>query len=332
MNPELLTRKLIDIPSVTGEEAGVAVAIEELCTRFGWEFQREYVGEQRWNLYINWRAHAKVVYCSHLDTVPPHSFSSADAEFIHGRGACDTKGIIAAMLCAGEKLSHMGSKPSFLFVVGEETGSEGAKCAACSGRTAEFIIVGEPTENMLALGHKGALSYTLRTRGISAHSSLPEKGRSAIEMLLPILADVRDVDWPGHPVLGATTTSITCIGGGSAINVIPDTAWAKVFHRITCPLDEARALVTRAVGARAELEFHSTTNPQELVVVDGFPTTVVSFGTDVPYLRSMGRPLLFGPGSIEDAHTATEKISIRQLHDAVERYVELHAILTSQQG
>ena len=324
MNPVTLALQLIDIPSITGAEAALAIEIEAICVQQGWSVHREYIEENRWNLYVNWDDFAPVVFCTHLDTVPPWFPSGNDGEYLHGRGACDTKGIMAGMLSAGLELKSRGITPSYLFVVGEETASEGAKFSGKSGRKAKYIIVGEPTENKLAAGHKGALSYTLRTKGVAAHSSLPEKGESAIAKLLPILRSIEEIPWPCHPVLGATTTSITGIGGGTAINIIPEAAWAKVFHRITVPLAAAKEAVEQCVGDRGTLEFHSMTNPQELVVVDGYPSTVVAFGTDIPYLRELGLPLLLGPGSIEDAHTMTERISIRQLEESVELYVNLY--------
>jgi acetylornithine deacetylase len=325
-----LTRALIDIPSITGGEASIAEFIESHCKERGWLCEREHLSGGRWNLWINWMERVPVAFCTHMDTVPPHIQSGCDDDFVYGRGACDTKGIIAAMLCAGDLLAEKGVPPSYLFVVGEETGSEGAKLAALSSRRCGYIVVGEPTNNMMAAGHKGACSYTLRVTGKAAHSALPEKGSSAVERLIDLLLEIKRLEWERHGVLGGTTTSITMISGGTAINIIPANAEAKVFHRITVPLDEAVEKIRGVVGERGELTFHSQTNPQLMEKVDGFETTVVSYGTDVPYVRALGRPLLFGPGSIEDAHTPQEKISIQQLHDSIGLYIRLHETLRNK--
>jgi acetylornithine deacetylase len=323
MNVEELTRNLIRIPSVTGNEKDVAAYIEELCAFHGWSCEHEYVAADRWNLYVNWTGVPAVVFSSHLDTVPGEVPDRNDDAYIFGRGACDTKGIIASMLCAGFELKNGGETPAFLFVVGEETGSPGAKTAALSGRKASFLINGEPTDNVLASGHKGTLSYTLTTSGRAAHSAYPEKGFSAIHVLLDIIGDIRAFDWGGNALFGEATTNIGIISGGVAPNVFADEATATIVHRIVDSTAQRKNDVLRLARDRSGVVFHSESGPQQLHVLPGFPAKAVSFGTDIPYLRALGTPLLIGPGSIHDAHTENEKIEIRQLHEAVKIYKQL---------
>ncbi len=329
MNVVDLAEALIDIPSVTGDEGCIARWLEQYCTDAGWSIERQHIEEGRWNVFVNWSDHADVVFCTHLDTVPPFMAAHRTADRLHGRGACDTKGIIAAMLTAGHRLTLGGRMPSFLFVPGEERDSIGAKSAAMSSRTARYIIVGEPTENKLALGHKGSLSYTIETEGVAAHSAYPDMGTSAIHTLLDIIADLRAHDWGSDEVLGPSTLNVGMIGGGVAPNVFADRARATILHRIVDSLARRKHDVDDIVGFRGRLAFHAENDPQRMYAPEGFPTTSVSFGTDIPYLRPMGTPLLVGPGSIHDAHTDHEHVEYAALHEAVELYVRLFSRLSN---
>ena len=324
-----LAEQLIDVASITGEEAAIALEVEKVCLSLGFHCEREPVAENRWNLYVNWSGMPRVVYCTHFDTVPPFFPSRRSGEHIFGRGACDTRGIMAAMLGAGERLAKQGHAPSFLFVVGEETDSIGAKTAAASGRRAGYIIVGEPTDNLLARGHKGTLSYTLTTHGQAGHSAYPERSESAIHMLIDMLGEIRSSHWGSDDILGKATTNVGLISGGVAPNVTAPTASATIVHRIVDLVQARKQQALELCKGRAELVFFSENEPQFMHCPEGFDATTVSFGTDIPYLRNMGIPLLVGPGSIHDAHTADEKISIRQLHEAVDVYERLYHTLAT---
>src|SRR5262249_41370536 len=151
------------------------------------------------------------VFCTHLDTVSPHFESSEDDAFLYGRGACDAKGILAAQVAAAERLRAEGmDEIGLLFVVDEEKGSLGAKAANTHPAASEcrWLIVGEPTENQLAVGCKGSLRVQLRAQGTPGHSAYPDRGRSAIHDLLDVLADVRTIAWPCDAYLGDTTCNI----------------------------------------------------------------------------------------------------------------------------
>ncbi len=327
MTADQIAFDLINIPSVTGNERQVLEHLELLLEQMNLKVEREAVGADRWNLYAGWKDDTDIVFCTHVDTVPPFIPARRKDDLLLGRGACDTKGIIAAMLAAGKQLIESGHHPAFLFVVGEETDSIGAKTAAQAGRTAEFIIVGEPTENILATGHKGVLSYTLTASGSAAHSAYPEMGVSAIHSLLDILQDIRAAEWGVSDTLGPSTTNIGLLEGGEAMNTFAPSASASVMHRIIDEPEKRKLQVLHIVDKRAEIAFHSISQPQILSTVEGFPLRAVSFGTDIPYLSSMGKCLLFGPGSIHDAHTADEKISISEMNEATILYVRLfHAL------
>lgn len=319
---------LINLPSVTGDEAAVLEYLETVLTDMGLPVYRETVSDTRWNLYAGWEEALPVVFSTHVDTVPPYFPASTQDGRIVGRGACDTKGIIAAMLAAGRELIAAGKQPSYLFVVGEETDSIGAKTAAASGRSARAIVVGEPTDNHLATGHKGVLSYTLRTSGIAAHSAYPERGVSAIHLLLDLIDDIRSRNWGVSPVLGEATLNIGSIEGGIAMNTFAPEAEATFMHRIVDNAQQRMEEVVALVAQRAEITFHSVSEPQLLETVADFPQKAVNFGTDIPYLVAMAPCLLLGPGSVHEAHTAHESIAVAEVEEAVELYKRLYHALT----
>lgn len=325
-----IARRLIDIPSVTGEETNVLLALEELLTGMGLPVERQMVAENRWNIFAGWNGDDTVAFSTHVDTVPPWYPSRVEKEMVYGRGACDTKGIIASMLVAGKQLIERGVKPSYVFVVGEETDSIGARSATASGARASAIIVGEPTDNHLASGHKGVVSYYLRTRGIASHSAYPERGHSAIHDLLDIIRDIQKEEWGTNDILGDSTLNIGLISGGVALNTFAPDAEASFMHRIVDDGEARRKQVEEVVRGRAEITFQTITEPQFLETLPGFPVKSVNFGTDIPHMRPMGRCFLAGPGSVHDAHTDHECIGIESMDEAVDLYVKLYTALLEQ--
>ena len=324
-----IARLLIDIPSVTGEEKHVLLALENLLTGMGLPVERQMVAEDRWNIFAGWNGEHTVAFSTHVDTVPPWYPSRVEDDMVYGRGACDTKGIIASMLVAGERLIARGVRPSYLFVVGEETDSIGARSAAASARTSA-LIVGEPTDNHLASGHKGVVSYYLRTTGIASHSAYPERGHSAIHDLLEIIRDIQNEEWGTNDILGDATLNIGLIKGGVALNTFAPDAEASFMHRIVDDAAARRLQVEEVVRGRAEITFQTISEPQFLETLPGFPVKSVNFGTDIPHMRPMGRCFLAGPGSVHDAHTDHERISISAMNEAVDLYVKLYTELLEQ--
>jgi acetylornithine deacetylase len=335
MNVFELTRALVDIESITENEGPVAAYLldhlAKLAARTGGQAERMDVEGQRFNVLATW-GEPRVTLSTHLDTVPPFFPSRDDARFIWGRGACDAKGIIAAMIAAAEKLLAEGVKNfGMLFVVGEERNSAGALIAAKAARGSKYLVNGEPTESKMALASKGILRYELVARGKMAHSAYPELGESAIEKLLDALDTIRKVQLPSDPQLGPTTMNIGTISGGRAPNVIPDAAKAEIMIRLVGGAQPVRDLLERAVNGRAELVEILTIPPVRFATVDGLPSSVVSFATDVPVFgTTWGQPLLFGPGSILVAHTAEERISKEELAAAVDIYADMVKKLLSK--
>ena len=328
MDPFALTRSLVDIESVTGREKAVGEflfrALGQLAASTGGAVERMHVETERFNVLATWGSPA-VVLSTHMDTVPPFFASSEDSEFVRGRGACDAKGIAAAMICAAQQLRRTGtSNFGLLFVVGEEKDSKGAFTAAKHSLGSKFLINGEPTENKLALGSKGTLRFELTARGRLAHSAYPELGDSAIEKLLDALGAARGLQLPEDALLGKSTLNIGTISGGRAPNVIADEARADLMFRTVGDAEPIRAALHRAVDGRVELKEELHTEALRLEALPGFATTVVAYSTDIPnFAGAWGKPLLIGPGTIHVAHTAEERIPKKELVDAIEIYSRL---------
>jgi acetylornithine deacetylase len=326
MNVFELTRELIDIESISGNEERVArylySYLAPLAARFDGAIQLIEVEPARFNLFARWGARLDVTLSTHLDTVPPFFPAREDDEFIHGRGACDVKGIIAAMIKAAEELLEEGQRNfGLLFVVGEERSSVGAYYAADHPMGSRYIVNGEPTENRLALGSKGVLRYTVKASGKMAHSAYPELGESAIEKLLDALAAIRAIELPVDELLGESTMNIGVIAGGRAPNVIADQAEAEIMIRLVGDSASTKAAMERAVAGRAELEFVLEIPALRLGSIDGIPTTVVKFTTDIPVFHgAWGEPFLIGPGTIHVAHTLEERVPKRELVEAIQIY------------
>jgi acetylornithine deacetylase len=228
------------------------------------------------------------------------------------------------MIVAAGELRNEGLKDfGLLFLVGEETDSIGAKKANLLDPGSRFIIVGEPTGNKLATAHKGVLTLTLTTKGKAAHSAYPERGESATLKLLDVLSDIRSLDFSRDPVLGPTVMNLGQINGGTASNVIPGRAEAVLSFRTGVSPDLVLSGVRSATAGRADIVVRTKSQPQVLFTLPGFPTELMPYGTDIPYLTAFGRPLLLGPGSVLDAHIENERVEKRQLEDAVTIYKEL---------
>ena len=339
MNLFELTRALVDIESVTNSEKNVGdylfAHLSALVLRHNGRVERIPAAPDRDNIFAAWDE-PHVTLSTHMDTVPPFFASSEDGEFIWGRGSCDAKGIISAMICAAENLLAAGTRNfGLLFVVGEERNSAGAKAAAANPRGSRFLVNGEPTENRLALGSKGALRYEITARGKLAHSAYPELGHSAIHTLLDVLDDIRRIPLPEDGLFGRSTLNIGTIGGGRAPNVVADHAEAEAMFRTVGDPSALREAVARAMQGRAEAREVLHTPAVRLASLDGLPTTIVAFTTDIPtFDGTWGQPFLIGPGSIHVAHTAEERISKRELSEAVDIYARIvkQLLVTGREG
>jgi acetylornithine deacetylase len=311
------------IDSTSGREGEMVGWVHKILEDRGWVVRRIPVSEGRDDVLAVSAEQFAVTLSTHLDTVPPYKAPRLDAQRLWGRGACDAKGIVAAMICAGDRLRASGVPVALLFVVGEETSHDGAHAANAVANTSRVLINGEPTESTLAVGTKGALRAIVRVEGIAAHSAYPEHGRSATAALVELLHEFSRLSFPRDPLLGDTTVNIGEIRGGVADNVLAPSAEARLMVRTVTPPADVWTILERWAGGRATLERGVEVPPVRLATVPGFETSVVSFATDIPALTNWGRPYLFGPGSIQFAHREDERIDLPELRAAVDAYERL---------
>ena len=325
MDINQFTRELIDIESISNNEGAVGRYLRDYLADAGFEVEMQEVTSGRFNVLAR-LGDPLVTLSSHIDTVPPFIPSREDEEKIYGRGACDAKGIVAAQIFAAKELRAEGLTDfGMLYLVGEEDGSDGAVAANRLPNRNRYLINGEPTESHQALATKGALRVIIETKGKTAHAAYPELGESAIEKLLDILGQIRRADWPEDAQLGETTFNIGTISGGRKANVVPDFAASELMFRTVTDPEVVLQQIRTVVAGRAEIKQGFTIPPVRLQTVEAInlPTSVVRFATDIPSLTNWGQALLFGPGSIHDAHTAHEMIFKADLARAVQIYAQM---------
>ncbi|MGA2569241.1 MAG: M20/M25/M40 family metallo-hydrolase [Terracidiphilus sp.] len=332
IDPVALTRQLCEIESTTYHEGAVGDFLADFLAARGWEVEKTPVAQPadsgttgpRWNVYGGAAGQTPdLVFSTHMDTVPPYIPYSEDAEFMHGRGVSDAKGIIAAEIAAAEALRAEGFRVGVLFVSGEERDSAGAKAANLKPKGSRYLINGEPTDNKVALASKGALRVVFRATGKMAHSAYPELGDSAVHKLVEVMAKLLKLDLPVTEDVGPSTLNIGQIQGGHAPNVIADKAEAQVLVRLVGDSAPVRAALIEAARGLAEVDFTLEIPFVRLRAPEGLPTFVAKFTTDIPQLSNWGEPLLLGPGSIHVAHTPDERLAKKELFEAVALYVQV---------
>lgn len=332
LDPVRFTQQLCDIESTTYFEGRVGDFLADFLSSRGWAVEKTPVPQppespgkgERWNVFGTIPGPSPdLVFSTHMDTVPPYIPFSEDADFIYGRGVSDAKGIIAAQVAAAQRLRVEGIHVGLLYLVGEERDSLGAKVANQRSPGCRFLVNGEPTGNRVAIASKGALRAEVTARGRMAHSAYPELGESAIDKLIEALAKLRAMVLPSTDGIGPSTMNIGLIEGGRAPNVVPDRAKALLLYRLVGPSEELRRQIVATVGNLAEVEFTLEIPFVRLRTLDGLPTMVAAFTTDIPALDNWGQPLLVGPGSIHVAHTEGEHVEKAQLHEAVELYCRI---------
>lgn len=325
-----LAAELLAIPSQTKAEGRAVEFVSRWLIAKGWSVTVQEVSPGRGNVWAT-RGKGAVTLSTHLDTVPPYVAPKLTDGKLFGRGACDAKGIAAAMMVAAEKLREAGEeRVDLLFVVGEEKGSDGARAANQLPATSRFLVNGEPTESRLATGTKGSLRLIVRTRGRAAHSAYSHLGKSAILAMIALLPELDRLALPEDKELGKTTINVGLIRGGTEANIVPDLCEVELMVRLVGEPDPVKVVLERWAQGRADIEWGSYTPMQRLRTVPGFATGPMAYTTDVPFLTPRwGAPLLFGPGSINVAHTPDEFVETAELAASVEAYERLVRALLS---
>jgi acetylornithine deacetylase len=318
-----LASELLAIESTTGRERDAVDFVSRWLVSRGWNVSLQEVEPGRSNVWAT-RKGGGVTLSTHLDTVPPFIPPRLDGNRLYGRGACDAKGIAAAMITAAQRLADQGEeRVDLLFVVGEEKGSPGARAANRLPATSKYLVNGEPTESKLASGCKGAQRVIVRVRGREAHSAYAHLGSSALEPLLELLPQLKHVALPTDDVLGATTYNIGVLRAGTEANIVPGLAEAEIMIRLVGDVAPVKAAFVAWAGDKAELVWGSHIPAQRFDVLSGFEVEPVAYTSDIPLLDKWGSPLLFGPGSIHVAHTPLEYIDVAELEASVDAYARI---------
>ncbi len=312
------------IDSTSGNERHFLETLEQTFHDDGWQIRRQPVEEDRWNLIVTDGNDPEVLLSTHVDTVPPTLPVRREGGTIYGRGACDTKGGLLAMVHAARGLRDQGFDGiGFLLVVGEEVDHIGAKIACDLDLDARRIILCEPTQNQVVRAQKGMLRFTLRAEGVAGHSAYPGDGESAVNPLLDAIAALRNHNWPEDDILGPTTFNVGVIEGGVAANVFAPEARAELLFRAVSDTDQLLEQVQTLVGDAVVIDDLVYNDPLFFEIPDDVESTTVPFNTDAPYLNELADVWLVGPGDIRVAHSKDERIEIDEIFRGIELYQSL---------
>lgn len=318
-----LFHTLLSYDSTSGQEREVALWLYDTLKAPAKEAME--VGDGTLNLLFSWGT-PKVVFCSHMDTVPPYIPPTFEEGVVKGRGSCDAKGQIFAMYSACKELEAEGCTDfGLLLVSGEETGSWGAKAFSKTGFEAPFLIVGEPTENKMVSASKGTLSYDLTFTGKPFHSGYPQYGVSAVDLFNAFYNQLKAQDWGLDPELGETTFNIGLLHSDNPQNILSAQLTCRLYFRTTFASHEAVQQWMHAIP-EATLRAPGDT-PSHYVTLPGFPSAPVAFGSDAPHLTGFGHKIICGPGTIRVAHRPEEHILTADLEKAVEIYTQMYRTL-----
>lgn len=359
MDMELFV-EMLGIDSTSGKEAEFADFLSERLLTSKCRVDKFEVGDGTKNLLFSW-GEPKVVFCSHLDTVPPYIPPTYDGTAVHGRGSCDAKGQIFSMYEACKVLESEGYEGfGLLLLAGEETGSFGAKAFREQHPGADWVIVGEPTDNCMASASKGTKAFEVTFEGKAFHSGYPQYGVSAVELFNDFMNALRSIVFPKDDILGDTTWNVGKLASDNPQNILSDRLSCRVYFRTTFESDVMVSNVMKNIaGPDAKLRFGRRTvqdgsdivgkdvaqwqksmtvkalggdAPTRYDTLEGFPVKPVAFGSDAPQLTNFGRKILCGPGSILVAHRPEEHILISDLTKATENYVHIYKTLVNKEN
>ena len=316
-------RDILEIDSTSGRERALAewlLAHVEAPRAESFE-----VGDGTLNLLFSW-GRPRLVFCTHLDTVPPYIAPSFDGESVHGRGSCDAKGQLYAMYRACKRL-EAGGKSDFglLLLSGEETGSFGAKAFSRGGFSAPYLVIGEPTDNCMVSASKGTRSFDLRFTGKAFHSGYPECGRSAVEMFVDFMNRLHAEAFPPDAELGETTFNVGQLRSDNPQNILSPSLECRLYFRTTfASTERVDAFMAACAGPELTVAARGGDDPAAYMTLPGFRTMAVSFGSDAPHLKNFTHKMICGPGSIKVAHRDDECLSLAEIDEAVENYTKIY--------
>lgn len=316
-------RDILEIDSTSGRERALA---EWLLAHIEAPRAESFeVGDGTLNLLFSW-GRPGLVFCTHLDTVPPYIAPSFDGESVHGRGSCDAKGQLYAMYRACRRIAaDGGSGFGLLLLSGEETGSFGAKAFSRSGFSAPYLVIGEPTDNCMVSASKGTRSFDLRFTGKAFHSGYPECGRSAVEMFVDFMNRLHAEAFPPDAELGETTFNVGQLRSDNPQNILSPSLECRLYFRTTfASMERVDAFMAACAGPELTVAARGGDDPAAYMTLPGFRTKAVSFGSDAPHLKNFTHKMICGPGSIKVAHRDDECVSLAEIDEAVENYTKIY--------
>ena len=327
MNLELF-KDILSIDSTSGKERDMALWLNDHLDASSKQLME--VGDGTLNLLLSW-GEPRVVFCTHMDTVPPYIAPRFDAGEVWGRGSCDAKGQLFALYTACKELESEGETGfGLLILAGEETGSWGAKAFAKTDFKAPFLIVGEPTENKMISASKGTKSYDLRFVGEAFHSGYPEYGVSAVDLFNEFYNKLKATDFGDDPVLGKTTWNIGLVKSDNPQNILSPELTCRLYFRTTFVSDEKVVEFMRHPRldrGSVEVVARGGDSPAKYVVLPGFESAPAAFGTDAPHLTNFGHKIICGPGTVRVAHRDDEHITLAELEEAINLYIKMFKAL-----
>jgi acetylornithine deacetylase len=348
--------KILSVDSTSGKETELADILAVELAAPGRKVDVFEVGDGTRNVLVSWGT-PKVLFCTHLDTVPPYLPPVFEEDVVKGRGSCDAKGQMFSMYEACKELEAKGCTDfGLLLLAGEETGSFGAKAFNADPAVKDaWLIVGEPTDNCMASAAKGTKSFEVTFAGQACHSGYPENGRSAIMYFNDFVNALRSIVFPVDPVLGETTWNIGKLSSDNPQNILSDSLTCRVYFRTTFDSDEMVCNIMKNIaGPQAKLRFGKRMvqdgsdivakevapwqkamsvqafggdTPSRFEVLEGFESKPVAFGSDAPQLKCFEHKILCGPGSILVAHRDEEHIFLADIEKAISQYVRMYELI-----
>lgn len=317
-----LFRNILSFDSTSGKERELAEWLHGHLEAPSKELME--VGDGTLNLFLRWGT-PRVVFCTHMDTVPPYIAPTYEGSVWRGRGTCDAKGQLISMYTACRQLEAAGCTGfGLLLLAGEETGSWGAKAFSKTGFKAPYLIVGEPMENKMVSASKGTKSYDLVFRGTAFHSGYPQYGLSAVDLFNEFYNKLKNTHFPVDPELGETTWNVGLLHSDNPQNILSPELTCRIYFRTTFASD---ALVERffadAQNDKLAVCARGGDTPSRYLTLPGFDSAPVAFGSDAPHLSGFTHKAICGPGTIRVAHRDDEFITEADIDTAVSQYIQM---------
>ena len=329
-----LFRRILEIDSTSGSERAMGEWLAANMSAPSVETME--VGDGTLNVFLKWGT-PRVVFCSHMDTVPPYIPPTFLPDRVLGRGSCDAKGQFYAMYKACRRLADAGRTGFGLLILsGEETGSWGAKAFSRLTQDSRhsrpdrespgtpLLVIGEPTDNKMVSASKGTKSFGLTFKGVPFHSGYPQFGRSAVDLFLEFMDDLRAAGFPEDPILGPTTWNVGELQSPNPQNILSPELSCRIYFRTTFETDAAVVdwMRSKASGTLAITE-RGGDAPARYFTLPGFPSAPVSFGSDAPHLTGFEHKIICGPGTVAVAHRDDEHIMLKDLQIAEDIYIKI---------